>query len=232
MSDLVSENGLLTLHLYHGTSSYFWPSIKRYGLGGANIVERWRLVPMLKEALSVLTSIQDKDIENEMDIRLPILNSIVEQRVSGGGFNFRHGGVYLTCSPARAVLYATRGFGSELLGQVVETTDLLASVRPAEATSLLARYPEAAAARSAEHRPVLIKIVGMHIDRLRAENGDAPDRTLAAAQSFMAIPTAGPPQVTFELAGVVRPDEISASEIEVTDWGYGFPRLWHGQRLI
>jgi hypothetical protein len=231
MSNLVSENGQLTLPLYHGTSSYFWPSIKRHGLGGTNIAQSWRLVPMLKEAAEVLTSIRNEDIENEMRIRLPILKPIVEQRVSGGGFNFRHGGVYLTCSPARAVLYATRGFGSELLGQAAETIDLLVSVCPEEAANLLARYPEAAAARSAEHRPVLIEIERIHIDRLRAENGDAPDHTLAVAQSFMAIPSAGPPQVTFELAGIVRPDEISASEIEVTDWGYGFPRVWEGKRL-
>jgi hypothetical protein len=231
MTRVVNEAGILTLPLYHGTSSYFWPSIKHHGLGGKNIADEWRLVALLKETLDVLDRVADERIEDELRLRLPILTSVLEQQVSGGGFNWRHGSVYVTCAPGRAVRYATRGFGSELLGLACESVDLLASVRAEDAAALLSRYPEAAAARSAEHRAVLLQLNNIHVDRLRDEDGGDPQPALSLVESFLEIPSAGPPQVTFEVAGIVKPHEISAAEIEVTDWGYGFPRAWTSTQL-
>ena len=231
MGKLLTEDGFLTLPLYHGTSSYYWPSIKQNGLGGANIVEQWRLIPMLKEALSVLRSIDDEQVVHEMALRLPLLDSIAEQRVTRGGFNFRHGGVYLTCSPRRAVSYASRGFGSELVGQIAETMDLLEGVRPDAAAALLDRYPMVEAARSGEHRPVLIEVPNISLDRLRSDKGDDPHATVVLADSLFAMAADGSLQVDFELTGILEPREFAASEIEVTDWGYGFPKTWTSTAL-
>jgi hypothetical protein len=230
MSAVVTGDGHLKLPLYHGTSIYYWPSIQSHGLGGINIVEAWRLIPLLEDALTILRAVRHPDVQNEVRLRLPLLETMAAQRVSGGGFNFRHGSVYVTLCAWKAVSYGGRGFGSELVGQVAETLDLLARTRPDAEANLLSKYPELAEARSAEHRPVLIRLDNVHISRLRGENGDDPERAIKLAESFVGHGDSGP-QVAFELIGGAEPTELSASEVEVTDWGYGFPRAWTSRSL-
>jgi hypothetical protein len=225
MTRVVSDEGVLALPLYHGTSTFFWPSIQEHGLGGKSIVEEWRLIPLLRESLTVLQSIDDEHVRHEMRLRLPILSSIAEQRVSGGGFNWRHGSVYLTFCSWKAVSYAGRGFGSELLGQVAETMDLVENVRPGIAAELGVKYPEFAAARCAEHSPVLIRIDQVSLARLRDEGGDDPQGALELAETFVGMGDTEP-QVSFELIGAIPAGELTAAKIQVTEWKYGIPKVW------
>jgi hypothetical protein len=215
--NVVNDDGILSLPLFHGTSTYFWPSIKQHGLGGVNIVEEWRLLPLLRESLAILREVQDPEIISEMRLRLPMLNHISEQRVSGG--------VYLTLCSWKAVSYGCRGFGSELVGQVAETLDLLAKARPEAEAELLSKYPEAAHARSAKHQPILIRVDDVHIECLLSEKGDHPQNAIALAQTLIDCGDSEP-QVSFELIGAAQSRQLSAAEGEVTDERYGLPRAW------
>ena len=225
MGTVIEKDRLFALPLYHGTSTYFWPSINQHGLGGFNIVANWRLLPMLSKTIDLIKATKDQKAEHWLRLRWPHLKLIFAQGAYDRGENWRHGDVYVTPSENRAVRYAIRGFGSELLGVVAQATGFLAAIDPDEATALLADYPEAAAALSAKHRPIVLALRGVSIDRLRSEKGCDPGPTISLAENLLAS-SHNSPQVTFELTGVVKPHELSARAVTVTEWAAGDPKAW------
>ena len=52
MTELV-RNGIFVSPLYHGTTTLFVESIKKYGLGGMDIVKEWNLVKVYGELFNL-----------------------------------------------------------------------------------------------------------------------------------------------------------------------------------
>ena len=135
---------VIPVPLYHGTSSTFLSSILRSGLGAANPLTGLRAL----EFLSTIVDVGGDGLwagstiaGEEMDIR-----RMVEQKVTGGGFNYRHGSTYLTPSRFTAVSYArSNRYGSEILSNALVMFERLRAIDPIAAERIATSYPGAVA---------------------------------------------------------------------------------------
>ena len=102
-----------------------------------------------------------------------ISQTMVSQRVTDGGFNFRHGSAYLSPSLLTAARYASNSrFGSEFLSHTVALLGELEKRDSRLAERITQRYPDIANLREIKHEPLLVKAVDVPITNLRSENGD------------------------------------------------------------
>lgn len=97
-------DGIVVLPLYHGTSSVWYESIMQYGLGGRNIIAEFGVVPLVQELARVFRS---EMIEEDPGFSIHSAELIGRQAVTGGGFNFRHGNIYLCAGAMNPAMYAS-----------------------------------------------------------------------------------------------------------------------------
>jgi hypothetical protein len=211
------SNGLLTIPLYHGTSSYFLPFIAQYGLGGRNVINEWRVPDFLSDVIEACEGVEDAGFQEAMKAHAYTRDRIVGREAhKPNGFNWRYGGVYLTADRKKAVTYAIRG-GSELLRIALAWHCDLKRFAPEFAAELLSHYPEVSIAATATHDPVVIEISGLRVDHLATETGligHALEDQLEEAFEIQARPHANiMSNCSFEYIG----DPISASGLNVFD---------------
>ena len=106
----------MPLPLFHGTTSWFLPGILKFGLGGVDIHARLRSRDFYREVWALRLQLAD-DAGREKLARLYGIqsHSIIANAVTPGGYNYRYDAVYCTGCERKAVTYAARGFGSELI---------------------------------------------------------------------------------------------------------------------
>ena len=159
--------------LYHGTSKLFLPSIRSGGLGAKDPNTAFRTREMLDE----LTSAREWNWDEDPD--LLAARYIIEQRVTGGGFNFRHGSTYLSPSKTTAVRYAlSNRVGSELLSTTFCMFDKLKAYDLHRANGIIERYPELLKLYEIPHQPLLVEALDIPIRNLRTERGEDPAHAL------------------------------------------------------
>jgi len=113
--------GRLKRPLYHGTSSLFLDSIKKYGLGGRNIIEELGVIKTLKRVVQ-LAEQQLKNNDNYSGLEWMYQN-LVNQ--TSANQNWQHGQVYVSASKGLANQYALNPYGSELINETLRLYDLL-----------------------------------------------------------------------------------------------------------
>jgi hypothetical protein len=120
---LIDEDGVLTFPLYHGTSSLFLPSIMKHGLGGRNIIEECNVLEFARELLEKIKTSRGHTLSA---LSVDIFEKMCNQEITDGGFNFTHGGVYLSISVGKAAQYASSNkHGSELISYVMKAYENL-----------------------------------------------------------------------------------------------------------
>ena len=114
------------------------------------------------------------------DPDLLTIRYIVDQRVTSGGFNFRHGSTYLSPSKTTAVRYAlSNRFGSELLSTTFCMFEKLKAYDLHKAHEIIEKYPELLKLHEMPHQPLLVEALDIPIRNLRSEEGDDPTHTLS-----------------------------------------------------
>lgn len=167
---LVADNGQMLVPLYHGTSKIFLDSIQESGLGAKDPNIMFKSHELLTEMFNLEGWNWSDDPE------LLTIRYIVDQSVSIGGFNFRHGNTYLTPSKLTAVRYAlTNRLGSELLSTTISLFDRLKVRDEGKACEVASKYPIISGLLSLEHQPLLVEALQVPIRSLRSEQGDAPE---------------------------------------------------------
>ena len=112
---------------YHGTSSIFLESIKKYGLGGINPNIVYRNLDLLK----FLHDDSEKhllDNEGYLNIRNSVVamarqTDLIYKTDSGDDlvFNYRHDGIYVSLTREKAIIYAcSNSYGSEILAYSID----------------------------------------------------------------------------------------------------------------
>ena len=180
---LVTDNGQMLISLYHGTSKIFLDSIQESGLGAKNPNIMFKSHELLTEMFNLEGWNWSDD--PELSKRKPTTRYIIDQSVSGGGFNFRHGNAYLTPSVLAAVSYALNNpLGSELLSTTIFVFDRLKVWDEGKAREVASKYPAVSELLSLEHRPLLVEALQVPIQNLRSEEGDAPEVVIDQINNF------------------------------------------------
>ncbi len=152
-------NGELQFSLYHQTSSVFVDSIKKHGFCGVNIIQKFEVL----ESLNNISSYAEKN-----KIELPFDFSLMSRQTSRNGFNFRHGGGYVTPSQGSAVRYATNNkYGSEIISHVLAFAEEL--TRNGHIINELLSSDLLELAKTNPF-PVLLEITNTPISTLQGEN--------------------------------------------------------------
>lgn len=171
------ENSKLLIPLYHGTSDIFLPSIQEQGLGAQNPHLQLKTLEFLKD----LWECSEKYIRQDESLVVWAMGfeKIVNQEITKGNFNFRHGSAYLSPSRTCAVRYALLNqYGSELLSNALELHEWLKNVDPIASKQLEFKYPSIISLSSLNPIPILIEIHDLDIHDIKKEDGEEPESTI------------------------------------------------------
>lgn len=175
----VFDEGKVLIPLFHQTSSLFLPSIREVGLGAVNPHEKLRTYDFLRELLELASRLKEIPLSS---LDLNILRRMANQEVTSGGFNFRHGGVYLSPSQKKVAGYARRNpYGSELLSESLRLYQTLKSLGD-DAGAIGSRYPVLIELIELIVTPLMVVVRDVSLDHLRSELGCDPKPELEKMQ--------------------------------------------------
>ena len=110
----------INIKLFHGTSTLFQDSIIKNGLGGKNPLIKYQAYDFIKSIYKCGNELWGENPNHVWHAMKSIMKGMVEQHISGGGFNWRHGETYLTPSMEKAINYAQHNpYGSELISNAL-----------------------------------------------------------------------------------------------------------------
>lgn len=184
MENDLLKNGKLIIPLYHGTSSFFLPSICENGLGGINPIEQTNARAFFEEIFKLCDVALAGDEDWEACKFAPEL--LRDQENNGDSANYQHGDTYLSPSRASAVGYAlTNRYGSELISNAHRLFSLVQDRQPKLlGCSELVHHP-LMNIFNYDHKPIILKICNMPISILASESGGSPEKTLDSLQIFL-----------------------------------------------
>lgn len=106
----------INIKLFHGTSTLFLDSIIEMGLGDKNPLNNYDAYDFIKEMYTAGENIWGTNLNHSWQVEKIVLQGMAKQKITRGGFNWRHGNAYLTPGISRALNYAIHNeYGSELL---------------------------------------------------------------------------------------------------------------------
>ena len=127
----ILKNDILRIPLYHSTSSLFTDSIIAHGLGAVNPLETLQVLPFLRYAYELCNQLFSAENNSSWQVHKLVIQKIVDQEITAGNFNFRHGSTYLTAICQTAMNYASHNsFGSEALSISIKLYDMLIQQNP------------------------------------------------------------------------------------------------------
>jgi hypothetical protein len=209
------EDGRLCIPLYHGTSSLFESSIRAYGLGALNPLDRYEAQSFLRAVYTLCEEAFESDAEWQ-SCKFAA-KWIANQESFSDSSNFQHGQTYLTPSRSSAVGYAlTNRLGSEFLSQAFRMYRLLQE-RAAlllERSSLV-KHPFVSVF-GVEHVPVLITVKDVPVSSIASEGGDSAEASLEQLRQFkqfLDLPGI-PLNINFRLIRTILPDSCSIERLD------------------
>ncbi len=178
----------LPFPLYHGTSTLWEQSIRMHGLGGRRILSELRALEFFRRARECLKVVPtDWPVGTEL-----CMVSIEAQSVTTGGFNFRHGGVYLSPSRQTAVRYAVQNqFGSELLTFCQLLRKAHTNARENAGPRWFEEYTELIEVLEKLGEPIIVRVDRMRSADLMNETGDVELKNLGRLLDWIAESEAG-----------------------------------------
>jgi hypothetical protein len=177
---MIDQDGYLTFPLYHGTSTLFRASIEKHGLGAQRDDSLFDLsvLDQLAGLLDVPGNRTDWWQMNDLAVK-----AIINQGVSGGGMNFRHGGVYLSSSRQTAQMYAKNPKGSEVISHIFMAHEALKSVSPDDANRILPCNHPLTKLFDQPAIPMLVTVSRIKAQALTTEHGNHIGEQLAAMKA-------------------------------------------------
>src|SRR6185436_6009388 len=220
-ASLINEDNLLTIDLYHGTSTLFLDSIIQYGLGGINPVFEWNILELSKK-------VYELSEQYLKETRLFKVSSFsfkkMTEQSNNGTFNFRHGDSYLSPSQETACRYAiNKEYGSEILTYTINfLKELLNQDIPYVKGELFRKFPKIFGLIEAKPSPLLIQIKNINADSLLTEHGDKPKHNFNRLQEYMRegknLFDTLSQQINFRLTKPISPDNLKFLLINVQKW--------------
>lgn len=209
------ENGVFRIPLFHGTSSIYLKSINEHGLGGANPIRQYGVTTFLRDLLALADETLTNDDEWK-SCRFAV-QWMVNQDSFRDDANFQHGDAYLTPSRRSAVGYAlTNPFGSELITQSHRLYRILEARAPEGLRARMLDQHPLVAVFSLEAKPILIVARNVTVAGLLSEGGEAPEKSINHLQELWSVFGEGREvlNINFRLRA---PLPISSFTVEILD---------------
>lgn len=169
---------------YHGTSSIYLRSIKKYGLGGINPNIDYKLFELLR-FMYELSELHLLDCEDYLLIRNTTKAMVFQETLEikdgkdKGIHNFRHKNIYLSYGEYRAVTYATSTeYGSEILTRIIDLYRLLKNKVGQITIPSSINVINISMVESRQYFPILIGIDFINPQYLRTESGEPAEESL------------------------------------------------------
>ncbi len=222
----VQRDGVLTVPLYHGTSTVFLDGIAAHGLGGRDPVRDWHLLDLAREVWHLAqVHLQDTQVYR---CRQASFANMTEQHT--GHWNWQHGDTYLSPARSTAIRYATnKRFGSELLTYTLEFLDeLIRADVPGVRSDLFGRFPDVFNLLNVSVAPVLVEARNVPIGALGTEGGRDDIETLMERLESVArgeLSDVVLQQSNFRLRQRVELENLRVSLICVLQWNALSPRI-------
>ncbi|WP_455884803.1 hypothetical protein [Pseudomonas spelaei] len=178
---MIDQDGYLTFPLYHGTSTLYRDSIEKQGLGAVRDPSLFDF-QTLEQLAKLLDAQKSKSTWWQMNDF--IVKAMIDQNVTGGGFNFRYGGIYLSASRQTAQMYAKSPKGSEIISHIFLAYEELKSVDPDAASQLLHCAHPLTKLFEKPSMPMLITVSKVKAHLLTTEHGKAIDEQLAEMKNL------------------------------------------------
>lgn len=170
---MTADAELMPIPLWHGTSSWFVPGILEHGLGAVDVHAQLRSRAFFQAAWELRLQIAPPEEQQKLREGYGFqARAIIDDAVTPGGFNYRYGSVYCFGMTGRAVHFAARGYGSELVRLGAAWLDEIKTISPDAAASILADYPEMAACLAEDHKPIVVRLDGIERRHVRLDDGD------------------------------------------------------------
>lgn len=212
---MIDQDGYLTFPIYHGTSTLYRDSIEQHGLGGLRDTSLFDfgVLAQLAELLDAPRNKTDWWKMNDF-----VVKTMIEQGISGGGFNFRYGGLYLSSSRQTAQMYARSPKGSEVISHIFLAYEALKSVNPDEASQLLTCEHPLAKLFEKPSKPMLITVNRIKAHALTTEHGHPIDEQLAEMKAIREktethLIDVFWQQRNFAFAGTLEPQKLTFEEL-------------------
>jgi hypothetical protein len=180
---LLIQEGKLTFLLYHGTSSLFIESIQTFGLGAKNPIKELGVVAFLERLYTLCEQLFPED--NEWIQRRIVVQPMIRQEVTSGGWNFRHGSSYLTPSRSSAVGYSlSNPFGSEIISQAYWLYKKISSTASSELCGIPVPESSILDLFLSKPEPYLVTVSNVPLESLESENGGPAEEVFEKIAPF------------------------------------------------
>jgi hypothetical protein len=162
--------------IYHGTSTYFARKLIR-GVSGSPIIAAGALdcaAELHEQLVRVAGSTYEAANLYPRDSSTGTWAPLALENARSGNQEslMAYGNLYGSLSPTIAASYAANNpHGSELLRAIAVTIDALFEIDRDIAPKLLTKYPHIADILNSAHRPVVLQLKSIPIERLQEENG-------------------------------------------------------------
>ena len=188
---LITEEGNFALPLYHGTSDFFVSMILETGLGRRDIVAEWRLLDFIGELFEVKkVLLNSRSLTAEADLAFFFVENARRQDVTAGGFNFRHGGIYVSAAYNDALRYCQNAKGSEIITMIYNVLTVLPENHRDHCFRILSGYRDLERAVLAKHNPRILILRNVPVKSLKSEIGRSAMESIKLAEGF--LDSAGP----------------------------------------
>jgi hypothetical protein len=206
----VIKNGVFTVPLYHGTTGLFIESIKRHGLGAHDPLDDFRSRELMRDLFDIA---ERQPFEDDRWLNfIEMIRPTVYQEKIKNGFNFTHGGSYLTPSREVAIRFAndSRQFGCEFLTFLGALYGLL-GLRAVNGLDFFRDHPLIRLWEGAPWKPYVITLKNIALEDVESETGVKVDSLLEEIESLMAKGILGPH--SFKLLHPVLPDQFEVARL-------------------
>lgn len=132
------SDGTFPFPFFHKTSDNFAEFNMRNGLTTSNVLEKYRVIELAREIVSLLheSNIGIDLYEDENQNPVSLLNNMNNQNITAKNLNFWHGSPYLTANKSLAEMYSLNEKYYEILTQVY----LCAFLIPVEQNLIMLQY--------------------------------------------------------------------------------------------
>lgn len=163
------REGFLPVKLWHGTSAHLLPIIKQYGLGGQDVLAKWKVIEFLTWAYEKLDEFNPKDFSNPNYLSLMTTKAAIDKHRDPELLNFEYGDVYVTGQYDKAERYSRRA--PELLDHVRLILDVARQQNKTDVEQELEKFSEIKSFLCRPIEPIVIELPPVLFTNLQDENG-------------------------------------------------------------